>query len=221
MDKPGRTSAVMVVEDDAPMRRHLETAIEAHSELELTGSFDNVSDAVTALSTGIPDVLVTDLGLPDGSGLEVIRCLKQKKSDALALVVTVMGDEKSVIEAIQHGASGYLLKDESIEAVAASIVSLLGGGSPISPPIARYLMTRLQNEVAPVDDDRPTLSEREFEVLSLVAKGFRYPEIAEILGISTHTVTTYIRRIYGKLEVSSRGEAVFEAVHLGLIKLED
>lgn len=221
MAKRTSETNVMIVEDDAPMRRHLETAISGHPDLELQGSYDNVTDALKALATQLPGVLVTDLGLPDGSGLEVIRGLKQRNKDALALVVSVMGDEKSVIEAIRNGASGYLLKDESIEAIGESIISLLRGGSPISPPIARYLMTRLQNEVAPEQNIHPTLSEREFEVLSLVAKGFRYPEIADFLGISTHTVTTYIRRIYGKLEVSSRGEAVFEAVNMGLLKLDD
>ncbi len=216
---------ILIVEDDEPMRRHLEGAVDGHRSLERIGSFGNVTDALAFLEATPPDVLVTDLGLPDGSGLEIIRALRKRAPEALALVVTVMGDEKSVIEAIQNGARGYLLKDEPVDAIGTSITSLLEGGSPISPAIARYLLTRVQadptTEDGEAEPEKPSLSEREYEVLKLVAKGFRYPEIANFLDISTHTVTTYVRRIYGKLEVSSRGEAVYEAVNLGLLKLDE
>jgi len=217
---------VLLVEDDTAMREHLERAIRDHPGLRLVGSHGDVGSAMKALDAAPPRVLVTDLGLPDGSGLELIRALRLRAKDSLALVVTVMGDEETVVQAIRHGASGYLLKDEPVDEIGASILAMVEGGAPISPAIARYLMTRLRDEAATESHETPEaptihLSGREREVLSLVAKGFRFPEIAELLELSTHTVTTYVRRIYAKLEVGSKGEAVYEALHLGLIDLDD
>ena len=105
-----------------------------------------------------------------------------------------------------------------------SILEMLAGGSPISPPIARYLLRRFRGADAattPARPDLPRLSEREGQVLELIVKGFSYAEIARLIGVSTHTVTTHVRGIYGKLEVHSRGEAVYEAVQLGLVRIEE
>jgi DNA-binding NarL/FixJ family response regulator len=138
------------------------------------------------------------------------------------MVVTVFGDEKSVLGAIEAGARGYLLKDESAEGVGAAILQLLAGGSPITPAIAQHLILRFQaRPPSPGREAGPALSKRELEVLELVVKGFTFGEIAGLLGLSPHTVGTFVRRIYRKLEVSSRGEAVFEALQLGIVKLED
>jgi DNA-binding NarL/FixJ family response regulator len=144
------------------------------------------------------------------------------------MVITVFADEKRVMEAVEAGARGYLLKDASSERVAEAVLQLLAGGSPISAPIARYLLRHFQTppdesqSAAPIPDvERPHLSEREHEVLGLLAKGFRYQEIAELLEITGHTVTTHIRRIYRKLEVHSRSQAIYEAANLGLLELGD
>jgi DNA-binding NarL/FixJ family response regulator len=135
--------------------------------------------------------------------------------------VSVFGDETHVVEAIEAGALGYLLKDGDADYIATSILEMLDGGSPISPPIARYLLRRLQ---APPADPAtsavpaPRLSPREQEVLNLIAKGFSYTEIAGLLGLTAPTVATHTRGIYRKLDVHSRGEAVYEALQLGLVK---
>lgn len=214
-----------MVEDDPPTRRHLTRAIEAHPELDLVGSAGCVADGLAALGEHQPDVLLTDLGLPDGTGIDLIRAVRQTAPKTVAMAVTALGDEKTVISAIEAGAAGYLLKDGSHDEIGGAVIELVGGGSPISPSIARYVLRRLQREDAeeasdPADSDAPSLTGREHEVLTLIAKGFSFPEIAELLAISAHTVTTHVRHIYEKLEVNSRGSAVYEAVNLGIIRMD-
>jgi DNA-binding NarL/FixJ family response regulator len=138
------------------------------------------------------------------------------------MVITIFGDEQHVVTAIEAGAMGYLLKDGSAEYIGSSVLEMMAGGSPISPPIARYLLRRFRPPDAGEDDTAPPkLSEREHEVLTLIVKGFSYAEIARLIGVSAHTVTTHVRNIYRKLEVHSRGEAVYEALQLGLVKIDD
>jgi DNA-binding NarL/FixJ family response regulator len=125
-----------------------------------------------------------------------------------------------VVAAIEAGARGYLLKDGSEAEIAEAILELKAGGSPISPQIARHLLRRFQ-EPDPAPQTAPSLTDREREILDLVVRGFTFSEIAKGLDISTHTVTTHVRHIYRKLEVRSRGEAVYEALSLGLVKLAE
>jgi DNA-binding NarL/FixJ family response regulator len=207
---------ILIVEDDERTRARLVRAVESHAEVV------TCRDALLALRRDLPDVMLVDLALPDGSGVDLIRAARALSSDILSMVVTVFGDEKSVLGAIEAGARGYLLKDASAEGVGTAILQLLAGGSPITPAIAQHLILRFQ-ESAPIEARAPVpaLSEREREVLELVVKGFRFPEIAKLLGLSPHTVGTFVRRIYRKLEVRSRGEAVFEALQLGIVKLDD
>jgi DNA-binding NarL/FixJ family response regulator len=222
-----RTHRILLVEDDAPTRTHLARAIEAHPQLSLMGAAATCSEARALLEDEIPDVLVTDLGLPDGSGNELIREVTRAEPPGLAMVITVFGDERSLIEAIEAGATGYLLKSSPVSDVASAVLQILNGGSPISAPIARYLLRHFQPASARVDDHvggpvstkAPALTAREIEVLRLVAKGFQFPEIGKILGVTTHTVTSHVRHVYRKLDVHSRGAAVHEAISLGIIRL--
>jgi DNA-binding NarL/FixJ family response regulator len=214
---------VLIIEDDEPTRERLVRAIAAHpEELELAAAVGTCREALLALRRDPPEVLLVDLDLPDGHGIELIRAARALSSDTQSMVVTVFGDEKSVLGAIEAGARGYLLKDESAEGVGVAILQLLAGGSPITPAIAQHLILRFQERVPSVGREAgPSLSKRELEVLELVVKGFTFPEIAGLLALSPHTVGTFVRRIYRKLEVSSRGEAVFEALQLGLVKLTE
>jgi len=211
---------VVIVEDDAPTRQRLALAVGEREELSVVAEAGSLGEGLAALQREAPDVVLVDLGLPDGSGLDLIQASRRLSADTHCLVVTVFGDERNVVAAIEAGARGYLLKDASYDLVAQGVLDVLAGGSPISPPIARHLLRRFHPDAEDPRDGGPHLSEREREILELVVKGFTYPEIASLLQISTHTVTTHVRRIYRKLEVSSRAEAVYEALHLGLVKLD-
>jgi DNA-binding NarL/FixJ family response regulator len=211
---------VLVVEDDAPTRARLARAVEADARLRLVGLAATACEGIDVLRREVPDVLLVDLGLPDRSGIDVIRAARQLSADTQAMVVTVFGDEKSVVGAIEAGARGYLLKDGSEGEISGAILELRAGGSPISARIARHLLTRFQ-EPAPAPHGAPSLTEREREILDCVVKGFTFPEIARLLEISAHTVTTHVRHIYRKLEVRSRSEAVYEALSLGLVKIAE
>ena len=208
---------VLLVEDDPATRERLTAAVDGHPDLWVVGACGTLEEGAVLLAREAPDVLIVDLGLPDGSGIELIRAARRLSADTHALVVSVFGDEKNVIQAVEAGARGYLLKDAPAEVVCESVIQLISGGAPISPAIARHLLARFQEDPQP-GPAGPALSKREAEVLGLVVRGFTFPEAAELLGISAHTVTTHVRRIYRKLEVRSRGEMVFEALNLGLVK---
>lgn len=215
---------VLLVEDEKHARERLSAAITAHPRLELQDAVGAISAARRSLETGIPDVLLTDLGLPDGSGIELIRAAQANTPQTAVMVVTVFGDERHVIEAIEAGATGYVLKDDHPERIGQSIMELLAGGSPISAPIARHLLKRFRPasiEVTHPEVETATLTDREQEVLRLVTKGFAFGEIAAVLDISNHTVTSHIKNIYRKLAVHSRSQAVFEALQLGLVRANE
>jgi len=178
-----------------------------------------------ALDDGVVDVLIVDLGLPDGSGIDVIRAAHLKWPRCGIMVNTAFGDEMHVMSSIEAGAAGYLLKDSSANSIAAEIRSIHHGGSPISPLIARQILMRFQNQEQPVAapqapasaGTRAVLSPREREVLAFITKGFTSDEIAGLMSVSRHTVLTFVRRIYKKLVVSSKAEAIYEARLQGLL----
>jgi DNA-binding NarL/FixJ family response regulator len=166
-------------------------------------------------------VLLVDLGLPDGSGIELIREVSRRHPATDIMVVSVFGDEEHVLASIEAGATGYILKDSLPEEFVALIAQLRAGGSPISPLIARRLLKRFvpgpvaASSIAALPE--AALSARESEVLGLIAKGFNFAEIARLLSVSPHTVTAHVKKIYHKLAVHSRGEAVYEATRMGLL----
>jgi len=221
--------AVLLVEDDPPTRARLRAAIEAHPGLALVGAVGSCAEARAALAAHAPAVLLTDIGLPDGTGIELVRELRGRGAPTQCMVITVFGDEQHVVSAIEAGALGYLLKDASAEAIGRAILDMLAGGSPMSAPVARYLLKRFAAPepaaAAPAPAAPPAgvpaLSIREREVLGYIVKGFTYAEIARLTELSAHTVATYVRRVYGKLEVHSRGEAVYEALAAGLVDMDD
>jgi DNA-binding NarL/FixJ family response regulator len=211
---------VMVVEDDPAFLTRFCRIVASDPELELFAAVADLASARQAMSKAAPDVLLTDLGLPDGSGIELIRETSIRYPSSDIMVITVFGDEEHVVASIEAGATGYILKDSLPEEFVDLIKQLRAGGSPISPVIARQLLTRFkpctsEPEVRPTKES--PLSARESEVLSLIAKGFSFGEIARLLSVSQHTVTTHVKKIYQKLAVHSRGEAVYEAGRMGLI----
>ncbi|MBW2293531.1 MAG: response regulator transcription factor [Deltaproteobacteria bacterium] len=216
---------VVLVEDDERTRLRLAKAIAKNQRFQVEIAAADFHSGKGALAKFQPDLLVTDLGLPDGSGLDLIRIATADLPACHIMVITVFGDEKNVIAALEAGADGYLLKDATSIEIADSLDELVAGGSPMSAPIARHLLKRFRAESSSTTEAIPpgtdvALSVREIEVLGFVAKGFSFPEIAELLGVSKHTVRTHVRRMYQKLEVSSKGAAVYEAVNLGIISMD-
>jgi len=209
---------VAVVEDEHAVRTLFEMAVRSHPQLSLAFSADTAAGAIEFASARPAQVYLVDLGLPDRDGRDLIRWISAQQPDASVMVVTVFGDDSHVVSSFEAGAVGYLLKDTPPDEIARRIVDLHHGGSPISPSVARHLLRRFVGRgvpaAAPVDDP---LSEREREVLKLIEKGMTYDEVAELLNISWHTVTAYLRRVYRKLQVNSRAEAVYEARQRGII----
>jgi DNA-binding NarL/FixJ family response regulator len=210
---------VFIVEDDAVTRDSLRARIEAHPRLRVGAAHGTAAEGIASLLAARPHVLLVDLGLPDGNGIDVIRAALRRHPDLPIMVITVFGNEKRVVAAIQAGASGYLLKDDPTHEIGAAIELLMQGGSPISPAIARHLIRHFQGHGDPPSAaPRETLTARELEVLALATKGFSYPEIAQLLGLSTNTIASYTKHIYDKLSVGSRSEAIYEASRLGLLE---
>jgi len=227
------TTDVLIVEDEPEFLRRFSDAVLRDAGLQLVAAVASGTEGKRMLDLHMPDVLLVDLGLPDIGGVEVIRHAAERHPDCDVLVVTMFGDDAHVVESIEAGATGYLLKDASPERVAASIHELRAGGAPISPGIARRILTRLrltarpepatarpvqETPSDPSPEPRPSpLTARETELLRLTAKGLTFDSIGELLGISPHTVVSHVKKIYRKLAVHSRSEAVYEASQLGLL----
>ncbi len=217
--------SVLIVEDDRTFRARFEKIVSRTANLRIVAAVESVAEALREIAAHDVDLLIVDLGLPDGDGTAVIRKAVETHPDCAVMVVTVFGDEENVVTAIEAGASGYLLKDSTSEDFALAIDDLLQGGSPVSPMVARLILNRVRGSCTPVsesgeaDESAARLSEREAQILTLVAKGFGFGEICRLLSISTNTVKTHVNRIYRKLAVHSRGQAVYEATRLGLIEI--
>ena len=217
----GHVTTVMLVEDDSSFLNRFCKIIVGDAEFELFAAVGNLASARNALANKAPDVLITDLGLPDGDGIDLIRETARRYPATDIMVITVFGDEKNVVASIEAGATGYLLKSSLPDEFIGQIKQLVAGGSPISPLIARQLLRRFAVASPPAQTPVPAvdagLTPRESEVLSLITKGFTFGEIARLLNMSPHTVTAHVKKIYQKLAVHSRGEAVYEAGKMGLI----
>jgi DNA-binding NarL/FixJ family response regulator len=215
--------SVLVVEDNLEMAKTFAYSISGVATLSLIAMVHTVAEAKSFLAARPVDVCLVDLGLPDGSGLEVISFASNQPKPPHILVCTVFGDEKNIIASIEAGANGYVLKDALTSNVASDIETLLAGGSALSPAVARILLTRLRPPVAPAMNlplnEQVHLSPREHEVLSLIARGCTYLEVAKALSISDETVSAHLRNTYKKLSVHSRTEAIYEAGRLGILKV--
>jgi DNA-binding NarL/FixJ family response regulator len=211
-------TTVMVVEDDPAFLTRFCKIVSSDAELELFAAVADLASARQAMRMAVPDVLLIDLGLPDGSGIDLIRETARRRPETDIMVITIFGDEDHVLASIEAGATGYILKDSLPAEFVHLIKQLRAGGSPISPVIARQLLKRLKpGGTATHAAEETPLSARETEVLAFIAKGFSFAEIARLLGISPHTVIAHVKKIYQKLAVHSRGEAVYEAGKMGLI----
>jgi DNA-binding NarL/FixJ family response regulator len=179
-----------------------------------------VHDALSLVSAVKFDLALIDLGLPDGSGVDVVTKLRDIQPDAQSVVVTIHDDDEHLFPALQGGAFGYILKEQPRELITEQLQRISQGEPPLSPSIARRVMAYFSAKAKPQANAMPhvSLTDRESEVLLRVAKGYTLPEIGVQLGLSRHTIADYVKQIYRKLNVSSRAEAALEAQRLGLFR---
>ncbi len=216
---------ILLLEDLPEIRAWLKTlALQVFPGAQISES-SRIHDALELVNAVRFDVALVDLGLPDGSGVEVVQALREKQPDVQSVVVTIHDDDDHLFPALQAGAFGYLLKEQSREQLAEQLHRISQGEPPLSPSIARrvikYFTAQAQMQPA-LQPDTVTphvqLTDRENEVLLRVAKGFTLPEIGLQLNLSRHTIADYVKQIYRKLNVSSRAEAALEAQRLGLFR---
>jgi DNA-binding NarL/FixJ family response regulator len=226
----GKKIKVMVVEDQPQILKNQLKLLQAFEDIEVVATALSGESALEELAKDRPDVILQDLGLPRMSGIDVTREVKRRWPEVEVLVFTVFDEEEKVIEAVKAGASGYLLKGASADKVVDAIREVKAGGSVIQPTLARGLLRHFHvpedpktppAQVPPLREEPPTrpLTEREIEILRLIAKGLTNNEAAHVLDLSRATVRTHLEHIYEKLEVTNRVEAVTEGLRKGIIEI--
>jgi len=214
----------MIVDDHALFRRGLEMVLEEEPDIELVGQASDGAEAVEKAAESLPDVVLMDIRMPRSSGIEACRAMKEAAPSAKIVILTISDEEEDLFEAIRAGASGYLLKDIPLDEVADAVRAVHGGQSLINPSMAGKLLTEFATLARRDDEERaqevpaPRLTEREMQVLKLVARGMNNRDIAKELFISENTVKNHVRNILEKLQIHSRMEAVMVAVREKLIE---
>lgn len=216
----GRVSiAVAIIEDDAPAREILAQWLRRAEGFRCVGEYESAETALRELPGVKPDVVLVDINLPGLNGIECVRRLKPQMPEAQFVMLTVYEDADHIFDALKAGATGYLLKQTTRQELLAAVRQVHSGGSPMTSNIARKVVQSFQQKPAGLSagaveaPETAELSPREREVLDLLARGYLYKEIADALSISLPTVNTYIRRIYEKLHVRSRWQAVARYAH--------
>ncbi|WP_428927748.1 LuxR C-terminal-related transcriptional regulator [Marinibacterium sp. SX1] len=217
-DHPAPPHSVLIIEDQEHTALRFKAAIDACPDLQVCGLAHDLATAWALFDARKPRFILTDLGLPDGSGVEIIQAAARVDWPCDSMVISVFGDRSRAMDAIRAGARGYLLKSDPVGEISRQILEVINGGSPMNPKIARYLLDML----APDSADRALseeerLTQREQEILSLVARGYKRREIAEMLSITVGTVGIHINNTYKKLKVSTNIEAVTRASQIGLL----
>jgi DNA-binding NarL/FixJ family response regulator len=231
MEEPGAAPAapikVYVVEDQTKILKNQLKLLEASKDIQIIGTALSGETAVEEVPKLLPDVLLLDLGLPRMSGIDVTRVVKKLVPQVEILIFTIFDEEDKVLEAVQAGASGYLLKGTPADRIIEAIKEVKSGGTVIQPNLARKLLKHFrvpgpgETELPPMAAEpmlKP-LSEREKEILQLIAKGVSNSEAAAMLTVSKATIRTHLEHIYRKLEVTNRVEAVTEGLRKGIIQM--
>lgn len=205
----------LVVDDLAEARQWMTVALQAAFPGIEVDTAASLQEALGKIDPP-PSLALIDLGLPDGSGTQLIEALRACSADTLCIVSTVFDDDAHLFPALRAGAQGYVLKDRDRDALAGMLRGIVAGQPPLSPSIARRLLRHFQ-PIPVVSEDDARLTPRETEVLRLTAKGLTLQEVADVLGLSRHTVSGYLKDIYRKLSVGTRAEATLEAARRGLV----
>jgi NarL family two-component system response regulator LiaR len=213
---------VFIADDHAVVREGLQALLSTEADMVVAGVAENGAEAVDVILADPPDVILLDLQMPHKTGLDVIREVRRTLPAARILVLTSFGDDESVLAALKNGALGYLLKDSSPQVLIQSIREVFAGRSVLHPDVTRRLIQQLNQAPAPAGEgEQETLTERELEVLRLVAQGLSNTQIAEQLVISERTARTHISNILSKLHLSNRTQAALYALRHGIATLEE
>lgn len=210
---------ILLLEDLPEIRAWLKVLVKQVFPNAVITEAARVHDALEMITAVKFDLALIDLGLPDGTGVDVVAALRDQQPDAQSVVVTIHDDDDHLFPALQAGAFGYVLKEQARELIAEQLRRMSAGEPPLSPSIARKVISYFAAQAKPHPRDNiphVALTDRENEVLLRVAKGFTLPEIGVQLNLSRHTIADYVKQIYRKLNVSSRAEAALEAQRLGL-----
>jgi DNA-binding NarL/FixJ family response regulator len=211
-----KTIRVVIIEDLREVREGLTVLIGATHGFQCAGSYRTMEDALQGIATDKPDVILTDLGLPGMNGVDGTRLLRARFPHVPVLALTVYDDDDNVFNAICAGASGYLLKNTAPARLLESIEEVVTGGAPMSPDVARRVITVFR-EFRPPEHASYRLTPQETELLKLMVNGHHYKTAAAVMGISTSTVSFHLKHIYEKLQVHSKTEAVAKALRERLI----
>jgi DNA-binding NarL/FixJ family response regulator len=207
-DKKKKMIRVALVEDDDKIRNNLIDLLEGSDGFRCVGAYPNAEDALEDIPTKAPDIVLMDINLPGIDGIECTKQLKMKIPGLLIIMLTVYEDANKIFNSLQAGAVGYLLKLTQPAEIISALTDVTKGGSPMSAQIARKVVQSFHIEPRGEKNDKVTLSPREEQILELLSKGYLYKEIASELLISPDTVHNHLRKIYEKLQVHSRTEAV-------------
>ena len=210
-------SAVLVIEDIEDVRTWLVGLAQQELNADIVYQAGSVGEGLRLIKDHGVSLALIDLGLPDGSGSEIIRVLKQLQPDCYCVVTTIFDDSENLFNALHAGADGYVLKDEPEHELINNLRGILDGRPPLSASIAKKIL----NQFRPVEPVASPLTGREEELLTLITRGFSVPNAAKEMGISAHTGAGYLKQVYRKLQVSSRAEATIKAVKLGIVNIEE
>ena len=207
---------VVIVEDHREFRESLAFMVNATEGYRCTGHFRTMEEAIEKMAANVPDVVLSDIGLPGMSGIEGVRILKERYPKLLVLMLTVYDDDDRIFDALCAGASGYLLKKTPPARLLDSLKEAVGGGAPMSPEVARRVIA-LFRDVRPPDRVDYDLTPHETRLLKLLVEGHNYKTAAAALGVTTATISFHLQRIYEKLQVHSKSEAVAKALRNRLV----
>jgi len=211
-----KTVLVGIIEDRNEIREGLARLITQTEGFECSGAYRSMEEALTKMPENLPDIVLSDIGLPGMNGIEGVKILKEKYPNLLVLMLSVYDDNDRITEAICAGASGYLLKNTSTAKLIASIKEVLSGGAPMSPEIARRVMELFRQNPPPKQVDYD-LTPHETRLLKMLVEGHNYKTAAATLNLSVNTISFHMRHIYEKLQVHSKSEAVAKALKNRLV----
>lgn len=213
---------VLILEDHQDAQKWLGLAVTLAFPGIAVHCCDRLSQAIALLVELNPDLCLVDLKLPDGSGVDFITHCRQNHPEIQLVVTTLFDDDQHLFPAINAGAQGYLLKEEPREVISQALQGLTHGTPPLSGPISRRILNHVKTTIAQPESTEENadlfLSKREQEMLTVIAKGYKTAEAAELLGVSYHTAARHVKNIYSKLDINSRAEATQQALRLGLLK---